>query len=54
MKKYNYEAKTKEEIYFETNLMGPTDNGEPKGETYPYIVVKTEYMEKDAKRQHIF
>lgn len=39
---------TKEEIYFETNLMGPTDTGEPKGETYPYIVIKMEYVDKEV------
>lgn len=38
---------TKNAIYINTNLAGPTkDDMVSQGVTYPYIVVKLEYMEK--------
>lgn len=40
---------TSKEVHFETTLLGPSkEEQEIKGETYPYIVVKTQCSEKSV------
>ena len=41
-------SETENNLYICTSLIGPDGEKKKKGETYPYIVVKTEYMEKDV------
>lgn len=41
-----YETET--QICLETNLIGPKEQEETKVETYPYIVVMMEYVDKDV------
>lgn len=44
-----YETET--QICLETNLIGPKEPEETKVETYPYIVVMMEYIDKDVVYQ---
>ena len=44
-----YETET--QICLETNLIGPKEQEETQAETYPYIVVMMEYMDKDVVYQ---
>lgn len=39
---------TSNAIYIETNLMGPQKDDIVEGTTYPYVVVKTELMDKNV------
>lgn len=39
---------TKENIYIETSLIGPKQEQQTQKQTYPYIVVKLEYIEKEV------
>lgn len=38
---------TQNEICMKTTLSGPKEEGQGSGESYPYIVVKMEYIEKE-------
>lgn len=42
---------TDSQICLETNLIGPKEQEETQVETYPYIVVKMEYIDKDVVYQ---
>ena len=44
-----YETETN--ICFDTTLIGPKEEERSSAETYPYIVVKMEYVEKDVTYQ---
>ncbi len=37
---------TKNSIVFKSNLLGPKNEGEAEVETFPYIVIKTEYRDE--------
>lgn len=39
---------TKGEICIKTNLRGPKEKTDGEGESYPYVVIKMEYMEKEV------
>lgn len=40
---------TKNAVYIDTNLLGPpADSEQVQAETYPYVVVKTEYLDQNV------
>lgn len=40
---------TKNAVYIDTNLLGPSaDSEQVQAETYPYVVVKTEYLDQNV------
>lgn len=42
---------TENSLCFGTSLLGPKEESETEGETYPYIVIKMEYIEKNILYQ---